>query len=198
MEGGQYWTLSHAFFANMGYLQHLPVLPLDAIALAYSACSVITSTLWWYKSQGCQVPVIITMKQKGLNASEKEKKETMEELRKRAELSFFAETKRQDLRFPIPNDADFDFRFWNSEYDDASYIDAGILFSGLVFGAVHVLAWSFPFKTVTERRLWKVFTTITAAAVPVLVILSSIISKLSGRNHGEDSISSRESQVRFL
>jgi hypothetical protein len=54
--------------------------------------------------------------------------------------------------------------------------------TGMVFGGIHCLAWSFPFPTHTEIILWRV-SAIYIAVAPVFVILAEWVA-----DHGKDNL----------
>ncbi|CAG8948237.1 unnamed protein product [Penicillium salamii] len=52
----------------------------------------------------------------------------------------------------------------------------GLLYSSLVFGGIHFVAWNFTFPSHTERLLWHISSIVTTAAGPVSVIGEPLIA----------------------
>ncbi|KAK1751966.1 hypothetical protein QBC47DRAFT_389369 [Echria macrotheca] len=48
--------------------------------------------------------------------------------------------------------------------------------SGLVFGSAHCIAWNFYFPTEPERIVWEISSVLTAATVPLMLVLSMYMS----------------------
>lgn len=46
--------------------------------------------------------------------------------------------------------------------------DLGFALGGIIFGAIHCVAWNFAFPTDLEKILWRISSVITAAAIPML------------------------------
>ncbi|KAK4461544.1 hypothetical protein QBC42DRAFT_270014 [Cladorrhinum samala] len=58
--------------------------------------------------------------------------------------------------------------------------DLGFALGGIVFGAIHCIAWNFAFPTDLERLLWRISSVITAAAIPALYAGQFILSSTAG------------------
>jgi len=113
-------------------------------------------------------------------------------LRKKQPISWFAfslrsfriikiyhlQTERSDILKPPPNDARYDDVCSQFLPKDAQLtrMDDGIVFGGVVFGALHCAAWNSPFPTAIERLLWRVASLVSAGMLPLyyLILLCDI------------------------
>jgi hypothetical protein len=56
----------------------------------------------------------------------------------------------------------------------------GCLFSLLLFGAVHCVAWNFEFPTELEMIFWRLSSIVTAVVLPVTWLLGQVLDPIWG------------------
>jgi hypothetical protein len=73
--------------------------------------------------------------------------------------------------------------FYSGEPEDTVVNIAGsiTLAAGVVFGAIHCVAWSFHFPSHTESLLWRI-SSAAIATVPVLTFVVSVVAYNAGDN----------------
>jgi hypothetical protein len=54
---------------------------------------------------------------------------------------------------------------------------AGLVLGGMVFGAGHCIAWNFDFSTSVELTLWRVASVATAAVMPAMYTVQSVLAQ---------------------
>ncbi|KAF8312770.1 uncharacterized protein EI90DRAFT_3137132 [Cantharellus anzutake] len=131
------------------WASHLHRSQLETMTLAYAALSLFVYVLWWHKPVNIQFPIHVT----------------------RESPSVPSETK------PTPKtetDADPMSLVQVSEPEG---LGVGSIFiaTGMIFGGIHCLAWSFAFPTRTEMILWRV-SAIYITVAPVFPILITWIN----------------------
>jgi len=152
--------------------RNLPTSQLEISVLAFSVCAFITYLFFWGKPQNVMTPTYIT---------------TAVEIRPRSNprlgtldpnmptrIRWFqgiflgrSSLLTVDRSRSIPNDIEYTFLHETIAF---SYIDIGATFAGAIFGALHCLAWHFPFPTLTERLLWRVAALFITAIPPTLLL----------------------------
>lgn len=81
--------------------------------------------------------------------------------------------KRRKPTEPIPNDV-MDGVFFSAGGVLTHYADFAAVIAGVVFGAVHFIAWSFPFPTEIEVIMWRASTGLISFG-PILYDIAHIV-----------------------
>ncbi|KAI1116494.1 hypothetical protein F5Y14DRAFT_459121 [Nemania sp. NC0429] len=179
-ELGVKWTLTHAYFANMGgYILHkelivrkvngLPSSQLEITALSFSVCAFITYILLLPKPKDIMVAEVIFTR-RPLSLEDKKK------ILKSQSVPFFANVlfstkKPAPPQRTIPNDVynhiPAQLAAYVFQVSRGLYIEyLGLLVGSIAFGAVHLVAWNFEFPTSVEQTLWRIAAVATAVLIP--------------------------------
>ena len=159
-------------------IKHLPVTHLEIVTLAYAAMNFVIYVFWWKKPLNVDRPVRVFRKSGESEPSETQP-QSSSEARKLTWKSVF-DGLRRILGFIIGNqDEDVNLsredrvpRFWaNSTEDDFLIADIIVLGVGICFGAIHCIAWGFPFPTHMELLIWRV-SSVAITAVPIYMSLT--------------------------
>jgi len=109
------------------WLDHLPRTQLEVMTLAYAALAVAVYRLWWHKPLNVQLPIDVSRSHDPLSKTQ------------------FPGVKMLNFkRLPTSGQTDRALVF---------IVGPGM---AVIFGAIHCLAWSFPFPTPKERLLWRI------------------------------------------
>ncbi|KAH0536554.1 hypothetical protein FGG08_006584 [Glutinoglossum americanum] len=141
----------------------LPISQLEIAVLAFSVCAFITYLLCWMKPQNVLVPIQISGSGDFLYGP--------------AYHSWFGATLSwagsgmQSRTVPIPNDAESRGNFTLfGPLRYMTFVDDGIVCSGVIFGALHCLAWDFHFPHPSERLLWRISAVVSVASLPAFYL----------------------------
>ena len=156
-------------------LANLPSAQLEIGALSFAIASVITYGLYWNSPQGVESIHIIQAKRIPTD-------EDVASLGRAGPIYlWFSEPTKTKLKTefdlsPLPNHSiPIIYGRWLPERisdtfgsnDEAIILGLGAIFGGVVFGAIHCLAWNFDFPTHGERLAWRICSLITTA-LPLL------------------------------
>ena len=158
-------------------IKHLPVTHPEIVMLAYAAMNFVIYIFWWNKPLNVNRPVRVFQKSGESEPSETQP-QSISEVRKSTWesvidglgtiLDFIIGT--QDQRVSLSRE-DRVPRFWaNSTGNDFATADLIMLGVGICFGAIHCIAWGFPFPMHTELLIWQV-SSVAITAVPVYMPL---------------------------
>jgi hypothetical protein len=164
---------------------------LEIVTFAFSICAAIIFVLVWNKPKDVQTTIFI-------NAA---RYPTPQELIRIAVAGPFVFARKRGKRGSIwiPNNA----IHWESASDGAKdgpmkQFNLGSAFALIVFGAVHCLAWNFTFPTLVEKRMWQASSVLSAALVPLTILLLVIYWRFAETKDGRSLKAKRGSGVIFL
>ena len=156
-------------------IKHLPVTHLEIVTLAYAAMNFVIYAFWWNKPLNVNRPVRVFQKS--------DVEEPISEVPRLA-----SETNRNGLETMINfitggQDGGVDLsredrvpRFWaNSTDNNAIIADVIMLGVGICFGAIHCIAWGFPFPTHAELLMWRV-SSVAITAIPTYMPLVALLA----------------------
>ena len=156
-------------------IEHLPVTHLEIVTLAYAAMNFVIYVFWWNKPLNVNRPVRVFRK------SDVEEPIEARRLASKAnddgfEKIFMFIAGAQDEGVNL-SDEDRVPRFWaNSTENNALIADIMVLGVGICFGAIHCIAWGFPFPTHVELLLWR----ISSVAITAITFNIPLIIGLAG------------------
>ena len=156
-------------------IKHLPVTHLEIVTLAYAAMNFVIYAFWWNKPLNVNRPVRVF-----------QKSDVEEPISEAPRLA--SETNRNGLETILNfvtggQDGDVDLsredrvpRFWaNSTDNNAIIADLVVLGVGICFGAIHCIAWGFPFPTHAELFMWRV-SSVAITAIPTYMPLVALLA----------------------
>ena len=163
-------------------IKHLPVTHLEIVTLAYAAMNFMIYVFWWNKPLNVNRPVRVFRKSGESEPSGTQPqsiseawKLTWESVIDSLRTIFYFIIGGQDRDVNLSHE-DRVPRFWaNSTRNDFATADIIMLGVGICFGAIHCIAWRFPFPTHTELLMWRV-SSVAITAVPILVSLMFALS----------------------
>lgn len=148
-------------------IERLPTTELEIVTLAYIAINFGTSIAWWNKPRNINYPIQVfkeplepdTASQGGW-----------------ADKIFFFITGTQDEHVNLHHQKKVPV-FYSGKPTTTEVIvgsDVITLVAGVIFGAVHCIAWSFEFSSSTQALLWRL-SSVTITSVPFILIVSFIV-----------------------
>ncbi|KAF8175519.1 hypothetical protein K438DRAFT_1847880 [Mycena galopus ATCC 62051] len=157
-------------------IQHLAITELEIVTGAYAMMNFAIYFFWWKKPLNVGCPVRVTGGQDaGPQRTRTTPKWWQNDWREWLNAIIIAIPGRQDQDLDseqIPQAP----MFWSNNPDLAIVARADVitLLVGLLFGAIHCVAWSFPFPSHTEVILWRISCAVMIA-VPVYVSIVGLL-----------------------
>ncbi|KAF8175518.1 hypothetical protein K438DRAFT_1979743 [Mycena galopus ATCC 62051] len=157
-------------------IQHLAITELEIVTGAYAMMNFAIYFFWWKKPLNIGCPVRVT----GGQDTGPQRTRTTGEQRENGSMEWLGTIIWVIIGW---QDRELDFKeiprapmFWSNDPGDniVSRADVITLLVGLLFGAIHCVAWSFPFPSHTEVILWRISCTVMIA-VPVYVSIVGFI-----------------------
>ena len=151
---------------------HLPVTHLEIVTLAYAAINFAIYVFWWNKPLNVNRPVRVFRKSEPSETQPQPILETRKltwDEGLQTILYFIVGAQDDDV---VLSREDRVPRFWanNSSRSDLGIADSIVLGVGVCFGAIHCIAWLFPFPTHVELLIWRI-SSVAITAVPIYIFL---------------------------
>ena len=154
-------------------IRHLPVTELEIVTLAYATMSFGIYLFWWNKplNVGCPIRVFATNSQGVEETAEQTVHETPtwdwdDVIQTMAKYIIGQQDTDDDmLARKVPT-------FWSGKptVNQSNTADGITLMVGIIFGAIHCIAWSFEFASHTELVLWRI-SSIGIIATPAYILV---------------------------
>ena len=149
-------------------VENLPTTELEIVTLAYVAIYVGMFIAWWDKP--CNVDCPIRVFQEPVQADYAEDTDRWRHV-------FYVIVGTQDETVDLHSSKKVPMFYSGKPENEAWIADLITLAAGVVFGAIHCVAWSFPFLSHTEAFLWRL-SSVAITAVPVLLVLALVLEVL--------------------
>ena len=178
-------------------IRHLPVTELEIVTLAYATMSFGMYLFWWDKPLDVGRPIRVfttTTDGQGDERLEEKAEQTVQEVPGlgRRLYKCVRELEWEDFAVGMAGfvigqqDTDSDMlaskvpTFWSGNPTDKQSGIAGVttLMAGIIFGAIHCIAWSFEFPSHAELVLWRI-SSIGIIATPVYFLVSLSFLEIS-------------------
>jgi hypothetical protein len=143
-------------------VENLPTTELEIVTLAYTAINVGIFIAWWEKPRNVECPIRV------FQASVEADQGYHELDWLDGVLHFIAGTQddmidlHRSLKVPM-------FYSGKPEDKDVAIADGITLAAGVIFGAIHCVAWSFSFSSHTEAFLWRL-SSVAITVVPLFLV----------------------------
>jgi hypothetical protein len=151
-------------------LERLPTTELEIVTLAYATISFGMFIAWWDKPRNVECPIRVSL---GSQAGDADQLEHW--LDRTLGLILAGQDSRVSLhaKQKVP-------MFYSGGSVEYEIAVAGsiTLAAGVIFGAIHCVAWSFHFPSHTESLLWRISSAVITA-VPVLVFVAAVVAAFS-------------------
>jgi len=149
------------------HFENLPTTELEIVTLAYTAIYVGIFIAWWDKP--CNVDCPIRVFQGPVKADDVEKESWFDDV-----LNVIAGW--QDGTVDLRSSKKVPMFYSGKPGDNEVWIANGItLAAGVVFGAIHCIAWSFTFLSDAEALLWRL-SSVAITAVPMLLFITYVLA----------------------
>ena len=156
-------------------IKHLPVTHLEIVTLAYAAMNFVIYAFWWNKPLNVNRPVRVFQKSDVEEPISEVPRLASETNRNGFETMINFITGGQDGGVDLSRE-DRVPRFWaNSTDNNAIIADVIMLGVGICFGAIHCIAWGFPFPTHAELLMWRV-SSVAITAIPTYMPLVALLA----------------------
>jgi hypothetical protein len=162
------------------YAKQLPISQLEMAVFAFCLCCCCAYCFYWSKPQSVMEPIDIP---KGAGDPPRPVLEVdINLLRCFGSTNFmkttfvppFSTVKREPTS-PIGNEA-MDGVFFLNGGVQTHYAEFAAVFTGVIFGALYFMAWSFPFPSKVESLMWKISTSLTAGGPLLYAIANNIMT----------------------
>jgi hypothetical protein len=155
----------------------LPIAQLELAVLAYAVCSFIAYLFSWSKPQDVKVAIVLQI-DRPLDVATSWRLSDVDYCGESIWRQLFSHeitSATRTLEDPIPNEIFYDHMslIWdlgkNGDGPSLRYPHIYIitLAAGVLFGALHCIAWKFHFPTPVERLLWRVSSVFLAGSPPL-------------------------------
>ncbi|PVF91971.1 hypothetical protein CPB86DRAFT_770037 [Serendipita vermifera] len=158
---------------------HLPLSELEIVTLAYTTMNVGIYAAWWDKPRNVDRPIRVYIPRSV--AHERENKA----VQKQKEIGIWANFLENLDHYILPGSTEEDGdlagyisvpTFYAGSPNDPNDMGVAIVVSaavGTVFGAIHCIAWSYPFPSHAEQVLWRL-SSIGIIGVPALIVIAGL------------------------
>ncbi|PVG00178.1 hypothetical protein CPB86DRAFT_229568 [Serendipita vermifera] len=156
---------------------HLPITELEVVTLAYTIMNVGIYGAWWDKPRNVDRPIRVYISRED---AEKRKSEALQLQQQDDIPDNFLYNIADSIQLGVNQDDDEDIAaytgvptFYVGSSTDGENMRVPALVSsvvGTVFGAIHCIAWSYPFPSHTEQVLWRL-SSIAIIGMPALFFI---------------------------
>jgi hypothetical protein len=160
--------------------ENLPTTQLEIVTLAYTAIYVGIFIAWWDKPRNVDCPIRVFQ---GPVEADPVKHETENWI----QYALLVIVGSQDDTVDLHSSKKVPTFYSGKPETEPIAADSITLAAGVVFGAIHCVAWSFPFVSHTEAFLWRL-SSVAITAVPVLPILAMALGVLVGYYFASESL----------
>jgi hypothetical protein len=149
--------------------ERLPTTELEIVTLAYATISFGMFIAWWDKPLNVECPIRVTQELKVGNVDQSESW---------WDRLYDVIIGTQDDKTNLHHEQKVPMFYSGRPENEAIVADGITLAAGVIFGAIHCVAWSFHFPSHTESLLWRI-SSAAITAVPVLVFVATGVVALS-------------------
>lgn len=138
-------------------VEGLPTSQLEIAVLAFSVCTIVTYIFWMDKPKDIRTPTYVDVA-RPITAIEADRITSEDLLDSYSLFEALLLGRYPQFKATVPNDASFlnaeiGVVFGNYPLHADEF---GFVLGGLLFGAIHFLAWNFHFPSPIERTLWRI------------------------------------------
>ena len=167
-------------------INHLPITHLEIVTLAYATMNFVIYIFWWNKPLNVNRPVRVfrksepsQMRPRAREPIPLARKLTWEAIGDGFLTVVGSIAGLQDENVNLSHE-DRVPRFWADDQDGHFIVaDLIVLGVGVCFGAIHCIAWVFPFPTHTDLLMWRI-SSVAITAVPIYIPLTFFLGVLLG------------------
>jgi hypothetical protein len=152
-------------------VEKLPTTELEIVTLAYTTIYVGIFIAWWDKPRNVECPIRVF--HAPVEADNAEQVEGW------LEDVLNVIVGRQDVTVNLHSSKKVPIFYSGKAGEEVIIADMIILAAGVVFGAIHCVAWSFPFLSHAEAFLWRL-SSVAITAIPVLLVVTLFLGILAG------------------
>ena len=150
--------------------EHLPVIRLEIVTLAYAAMNFAIYAFWWSKPLNVNRPIRVFQKSEPRETQPQIREPILEGLV--TVLKFIVGLQDEDVDLSHEDRVP---KFWANTTGEQAIADVVVLAVGVCFGAIHCIAWVFSFPTHTELLIWRI-SSVVITAIPIYISLMAIFS----------------------
>jgi len=153
-------------------VEHLPVTELELVTVAFATLNFVTYVFWWNKPLNVQQPLRVLLKKPIVGQTGQRKSVEDSGITEWVGLILSVVIGEQDDYVDLTTEKRVP-TFYSGDLKKRQRLHAslGAAVIAMIFGAIHCIAWSFPFPTLAEKILWRV-SSIVIIGVPFLFLAS--------------------------
>jgi hypothetical protein len=150
-------------------VENLPITELEIVTLAYTTINIGIIIAWWNKPRNVDQPIRVFQRPEEPDSGEEKRHWLME-------IVYFIGG-GQDISIDLHKERKVPvFYAGKVAMKDGFIADSITLLVGMVFGAIHCVAWSFEFPSHTEAFLWHLSSVAITAVPAIIVVLGTVLA----------------------